>query len=85
MKKVALCGLLVISLGALGIILLDGQESNATDFTNSSLPIDNTTILIEEEKEEDEYNVTRATSISEITVITIIGPRCASRLYTQIP
>ena len=32
-----------MSLGILGIIVLSGQESQATDFTNYSLPIDNTT------------------------------------------
>jgi hypothetical protein len=65
MNKVVLCGMLAISLGVLGTLFMDGQESQATDFTNSSLPIDNTTILIEEEKEEDESNVTTSTPISE--------------------
>jgi hypothetical protein len=43
----------------------DLEESEATDITNSSLPIDNTTELIEEEKEEDESNVTIFTPTSD--------------------
>ena len=34
------------------------DERKATDYTNSTLPIDNTTTLIEEEKEQEGTNVT---------------------------
>jgi hypothetical protein len=48
MKKIALWVLLGIFL--VGGILMKGHQSEATDYTNSTLPIDNTTTLIEEEK-----------------------------------
>ena len=44
-------------------ILMKGQQSEATDYTNSTLPIDNTTTLIEEEKEQEGTNVTTLTDI----------------------
>jgi hypothetical protein len=44
---------------------MKGQQSEATDYTNSTLPIDNTTILIEEEKEQEETNVTTPTDIKK--------------------
>jgi hypothetical protein len=44
---------------------MKGQQSEDTDYTNSTMPIDNTNILIEEEKEEDEINVTTATDIKK--------------------
>ena len=37
-----------------GGILMKGHQSEATDYTNSTMPIDNTTILYEEEKEQEE-------------------------------
>ena len=63
MRKVTLH----VLLGALLITVLstDSGQSEATDFTNSTLPIDNTTTYIEEEKEEDESNVTTSTPISK--------------------
>jgi hypothetical protein len=63
MRKVAFYMLLGVSL--ITMLLSDRGQSEATDFTNSTLPIDNTTIYIEEEKEEDESNVTTSTAISE--------------------
>jgi len=44
-------------------ILMKGQQSEATVYTNSTLPRDNTTTLIEEEKEQEETNVTIPTDI----------------------
>ena len=44
-------------------ILMKGHQSEATDYTNSTMPIDNTTILIEEEKEQEETNVTDPSGI----------------------
>jgi len=46
-----------------GGILMKGHQSEATDYTNSTMPIDNTTILIEEEKEQEETNVTNPSGI----------------------
>jgi hypothetical protein len=63
MRNVALSVLLWASL--VTIMWMDGGQSEATDFTNSTLPIDNTSILIEEEKEQDESNVTASTAISK--------------------
>ena len=56
-----------LSLGILlvGGILTKGQQSEATDHTNSTIPIDNTTILIDEEKDQDEINVTTPTDIEK--------------------
>jgi hypothetical protein len=63
MKQIALWVLLGIFL--ISGILLKGQQSEATDYTNSTIPIDNTTISIEEEKEEDEINVTTPTDMKK--------------------
>jgi hypothetical protein len=63
MKKIALWVLLGIFL--VGGILMKGHQSEATDYTNSTLPIDNTTTLIEEEKEQEEINITTPTDIKE--------------------
>jgi hypothetical protein len=63
MKQIALWVLLGKFL--VSSILMKGQQSEATDNTNSTMPIDNTNILIEEEKEEDEINVTTATDIKK--------------------
>jgi hypothetical protein len=61
MKEIALWVLLVMFL--VSGILMKGQQSEATDYTNSTLPRDNTTTLIEEEKEQEETNVTTPTDI----------------------
>jgi hypothetical protein len=63
MKETALWVLLGIFL--VSGILMEGQHSEATDYTNSTIPIDNTTTLIEEEKEEEEINVTTPTDIKK--------------------
>jgi hypothetical protein len=63
MKEIALWVLLGIFL--VSGILMKGQYSEATDYTNSTIPMDNTSILIEEEKEEDEINATTPTDIKE--------------------
>lgn len=63
MKQIALWVLLGMFL--VSSILMKGQQSEATDYTNSTIPIDNTTILTEEEKEEDEINVTTPTDIKK--------------------
>ena len=63
MKQIALWVLLGMFL--VSSILMKGQQSEATDNTNSTMPIDNTNILIEEEKEEDEINITTATDIKK--------------------
>ncbi len=47
-----------------GIILLYEQPSEATDLSNFTVPANNTSALIEEEKEEDEINVTTPTDIN---------------------
>jgi hypothetical protein len=46
-----------------GIILLNGQPSEATDLSNFTVPANDTSGLIEEEKEEDEINATTPTDI----------------------
>ncbi len=51
MKEIALWVLLAIFL--ISGILMKGNQSEATDDTDSQIPIDNTTILIEEQKEQD--------------------------------
>jgi len=63
MKQIALW----ISLGIVLVsgILLKGQQSGASDYTNYTTPIDNTSISIEEEKEEDETNDTTPTDIKK--------------------
>ena len=63
MKEIALWVLLGIFL--VGGILMKGNQSEATDDTDSQIPIDNTTILIEEEKEQEEINVTTPTDIKK--------------------
>ena len=63
MKEIALWILLGMFL--VSGILMKGQQSEATDYTNSTIPIDNTTISIEEEKEEDEINVTTPTDMKK--------------------
>jgi hypothetical protein len=61
MKEIALWVLLGMFL--VSGILMKGQQSEATDYTNFTLPIDNTTTLIEEEKEQEETNVTTPADI----------------------
>ena len=61
MKEIALWVLLGMFL--VSGILMKGQQSEATDYTNSTLPIDNTTTLIEEENEQEGTNVTTLTDI----------------------
>ena len=54
-----------VSLGTflvIGIILLEAQPSEATDSTNFTAPTNDTSVLIEEEKEEDEINATTPTN-----------------------
>jgi hypothetical protein len=63
MKEIALWVLLAIFL--INGILMKGNQSEATDDTDSQMPIDNTTILIEEEKEQEEINDTTATDAKE--------------------
>jgi hypothetical protein len=64
MKPIALwvsVGIFLIS----GIILLKGQQSEASDFSDFTVPANNTSVLIEEEKEEDEINATTPTDIKK--------------------
>ena len=63
MKETALWVLLGIFL--VSGILMKGQQSEATDYTNSTISTGNISILIEEEKEEDEINVTTPTDIKK--------------------
>jgi hypothetical protein len=63
MKDIALWVLLAIFL--ISGILMKGNQSEATDDIDSKTPIDNTTILIEEEKEQEEINVTTPTDIKK--------------------
>ena len=54
-----------VSLGTflvISIILLEGQPSEPTDSTNFTAPTNDTSVLIEEEKEEDEINATTPTN-----------------------
>jgi len=53
-----------------GIILLKGQQSEATDFSDFTVPANNTNVLIEEEKEEDEINATTPTDIKKERTIS---------------
>ena len=55
-----------ISLGIFligGIILPEVQQSEATDYSGSTVPTNNTSVLIEEEMEEDEINATTPSNI----------------------
>jgi hypothetical protein len=45
--------------------LLEGQLSEATDYSGSASSANNTSILIEEETEEDEINATTPTNIEK--------------------
>ncbi len=63
MKEIGLWVLLAIFL--INGILMKGNQSEATDDTDSQMSIDNTTILIEEEKEQEEINDTTATDAKE--------------------
>jgi hypothetical protein len=63
MKEIALWVLLAMFL--ISGILMKGNQSEATDDIDSQIPIDNTTILIEEEKEQEEINVTTPTDIKK--------------------
>jgi hypothetical protein len=64
MKGIVLWMLLGIFLIS-GITLLEGQQSEATDYSDSTIPANSTSGLIEEEKEEDEINATTPTSIEK--------------------
>jgi hypothetical protein len=62
MKVIALwipLGIFLIS----GIILPEVQRSEATDYSGSTVPANNTSVLIEEEMEEDEINATTPSDI----------------------
>jgi hypothetical protein len=62
MNRIALwmsLGIFLVS----GTTLLKGQLSEATDVGGLTVPANNTSILIEEEKEEDEINATTPTDI----------------------
>ena len=64
MKGIALwlsLGIFLVS----GVVLLKGQQPEATDFSDSTVPANNTSVLIEEEKEEDEINATTPTDIEK--------------------
>ena len=63
MKEIALWVLLAIFL--ISGILMKGNQSEATDDIDSKIPIDNTNILIEDEKEQEEINVTTPTDIKK--------------------
>jgi hypothetical protein len=52
-------GILLIS----GPILLKGEQSEATDYSGSTIPANSTSVLIGEEREEDEINATTPTDI----------------------
>ena len=52
-------GLFLIS----GITLLKGQQSKATNYNGSTIPANGTSVVIEEEKEEDEINATTSADI----------------------
>ncbi len=67
MKEIALWVLLAIFL--ISGILMKGNQSEATDDTESQIPIDNTTTLIEEEKEQDEINVTTPTDVKKEPIV----------------
>ena len=54
-----------------GITLLEGQQSEATDYSDSTIPANSTSGLIEEEKEEDEINATTPTSIEKEQLVNI--------------
>ncbi len=56
---------LLLGMFLIGGILINGQQSQATDYSNSTTPIDNTTILIGEEEEQDEINDTTPTNIEK--------------------
>jgi hypothetical protein len=60
-----------LSLGIflVGGILMKGQQPEATDYTNSTISTDNTTILIEEEMEQDEINDITPTQIEKERVV----------------
>jgi hypothetical protein len=45
------------------ITLLKGPQSEATDYSNSTIPANSTSVLIQEEEEEDEINATTPTDI----------------------
>jgi hypothetical protein len=61
MKGIALW--VSVGIFLVGGILLKGQLSEATDYSGSASPANNTSVLIEEEKEEDEINATTPTDI----------------------
>jgi hypothetical protein len=63
MKEIALWVLLAMFF--ISGIFMKGNQSEATDDIDSNIPIDNTTILIEEEKEQEEINVTTPTDIKK--------------------
>jgi hypothetical protein len=46
-----------------GITLLKWQQSEATDYSGSTIPANGTSVVIEEEKEEDEINATTSADI----------------------
>jgi hypothetical protein len=63
MKGTALWVLLGIFL--VSGILLKGQQSEATDYSGFTIPSNNTSVLIDEEEEEDEINATTPTYIKK--------------------
>ena len=62
MKEIAVW--ILIGMFLVSGILMKEHQSEATDYTNSTMPTDNTTLLIEEEKEQEETNVTTPTDIN---------------------
>ena len=63
MKGIALWVLLGIFL--VSGILLKGQQSEATDYSTFTMPANNTSVIIDEEEEQDEINATTPTDIKK--------------------
>ena len=63
MKGIALWVLLGIFL--VSGILLKGQQSEATDYSTFTMPANNTSVIIDEEEEQDEINATAPTNIKK--------------------
>jgi hypothetical protein len=55
MKEIAVW--VLIGMFLVSGILMKEHQSGATDYTNSTMPTDNTTLLIEEEKEQEELTL----------------------------
>ena len=65
-----------------GITLLKWQQSEATDYSGSTIPANGTSVVIEEEKEEDEINAT--TTSADIKTEQLLIPARSNKTIIYV-